>query len=254
MFPSALVAIDFSPATRSLLNRLNHLAQFGTEKVVLLHVLPKGGDREEALERLETKASKLHQNLETECIVAEGEPGETILATAEERDIPLIVLASRNHSLARRMVLGSVAAEVVRWTTRAVLLEDAHTDGDGPALTGPVLVATDGSPASEPAENLALELARGSSLSVVSVVDDDSLELGYEITSRVLQEAEANGVHVHRSVETGRPGEEIARVAAISRASLIVVGRRRTAERGIGSTAEALCQQAGRPVLLVPKI
>lgn len=66
------------------------------------------------------------------------------MKTAEEHNIPLIVLAARNHSLAHRLVLGSVADEVVHWTDRAVLLQDA-LDGGAMGSTserGAVLLAT----------------------------------------------------------------------------------------------------------------
>lgn len=255
MYASALVAIDFSPATRQLLQRADRLRRLGTNKLVLLHVLPRGGDVEDAMERLQTKAAKLDPAFEIECLVREGKPGRTILEVAEERELPLIVLAARNHSLARRLVLGSVADEVVHWTSRAVPLESAvsGTDGrDRVTANGPVLVATDGSDVSKAAEDLALNLANGGALRIVSVVDGEALEWGWSVTSRVLELAEKRGIPTKRSVETGRPGEVIARIAALNSASLIVVGRRRTAQRGLGSTAQIICERANRPVLLVP--
>lgn len=255
MYSSALVAVDFSPATRLLLGRAGRLKHLGVRRIVLLHVLPAGGDAEEAMERLQTKAAKLGPDFEIECLVREGRPAREILNAADALDVPLIVLAARNHSLAHRLVLGSVADDVVHWTRRAVLLEDAWAEtehGTGAPLDGPVLLATDGSPASADAERLALDLARGRALHVVSVVDGDALEQGWRITARVLAEAEKRDVSARRSVETGRPGETIARIAAMGGASIIVVGRRGTAERGLGSTAQTVCGRANRPVLLVP--
>lgn len=251
MYASALVAIDFSPATARLLKRLEHLHRLGTRKLLLLHVLPKGGDVEDALERLQTKAARLNTSFETECLVREGRPAQTIMQVAEERDIPLLVLAARGHSLARRLVLGSVADEVVHWTSRAVLLEDV-ADDDAAIADGPVLLATDGSAASAAAESLAMDLAQTRTLEVVSVVDNDALERGWEITQRILKHAESRSIAVRRNVETGRASEAIARVAAVNGASLIVVGRRVTSQRGLGSTAQKICEIARRPVLLVP--
>lgn len=254
MYATALVAIDFSPAARQLLKRLARLRRFGTRKIVLLHVQAKGDDVEETMERLEAKAAKLGPEFEVECVVKQGKAAQEILTLVDARNIPLIVLAARSHSLAHRLVLGSVADEVVHWTSRAVLLEDVTEGRDGTNAQGPVLIATDGSRASSAAETLALEIGREGGVSVVSVVDGDGLERGWQITAKILGDAEKLGIKARRSVETGRPGEVIARVAAQSGASLIVVGRRATAQRGLGSTAQTICERANRPVLLVPAV
>lgn len=214
MYGSALVAIDFSPATRSLLKRVNRLHRFGTQKLVLLHVMPKGGDADDALERLQTKAAKLDSAFEVECLVREGRPAQTIIDTAKERGTPLIVLASRNHSITRRLVLGSVADAVVHWSEGAVLLEDAYTGPEGEEREipdGPVLLATDGSAISTAAEDVALQIAAGRTLEIVCVVDGDALETGWQITAKALEKAQKAGVTARRNVETGRRGDAIAR-------------------------------------------
>lgn len=258
MFPSALVAVDFSPATRHLLKRLLRLKQLGTERVLLLHVAKPGEDEEEATERLALKAERLKGTFEVESIVVTGNPAETVLATAAERDIPLIVLASRDHPTSRRVLLGSTAAEIVRRADRSVLLENAHSEaGDELAdheLNGSVLLATDGSDSVEPAERLALELGRERRLKVINVVDHDELEKGWRALERITNLAAGAYIPVHRNVSTGRPGEEIARIAQVERASLIIVGRRgRGGLRGrLGSTAETVCRAANTPVLLIP--
>jgi nucleotide-binding universal stress UspA family protein len=54
--------------------------------------------------------------------IAEGWPAPTILAVAEQLDCDLIVMATRGHSGLKRALLGSVAEEVSRRSTRAPVL------------------------------------------------------------------------------------------------------------------------------------
>ena len=50
-----------------------------------------------------------------------GDPARTILEDAEEHDVDLIILGKRRHSRLERLFLGSVAADVLRETTRPTL-------------------------------------------------------------------------------------------------------------------------------------
>ena len=78
MYATALVAIDFSPATGSLLKRLQHLRLLNTRKIVLLHVLANGGDAEDAREWAERVRAWAQSDaegwlLEAEAHLAEGD-------------------------------------------------------------------------------------------------------------------------------------------------------------------------------------
>lgn len=259
MFPTALVAIDFSPASEHLLQRLHHLQQLGTEKVLLVHVLRPGEPGGDEVARLAMKATDMDGIFEIDTLVTTGNPPDRLLEIANERNISLIVLASRDHSASRRVLLGSTAAEVVRRAKCAVLLENARSparpDRNGRELNGAILLATDGSDSAENAERLALELGRNRKLKVLNVVDHDELEKGWRDLERITGLAAGANISVHRNVSTGRPGEEIARIARIEGASLILVGRRgRNGLSGLrlGSTAETVCRVADRPVLLLP--
>lgn len=58
--------------------------------------------------------------IETESIVRHGVPHEEILAYADEADIGLTVVGSKNRSGEYRRLLGSVAERVARMSTRPV--------------------------------------------------------------------------------------------------------------------------------------
>ncbi len=57
----------------------------------------------------------------TELLVQEGAPVRTILDTAEQRGVDLIVMATHGRSGVRRLLLGSVTEAVLRSTSRPVL-------------------------------------------------------------------------------------------------------------------------------------
>ena len=57
-----------------------------------------------------------------ETLVSEGHPGSTIVNTAKERDIDLIVIGAVGHSTIDRMLLGSVSAFVATHASCSVLV------------------------------------------------------------------------------------------------------------------------------------
>ena len=57
-----------------------------------------------------------------ETVLAEGSVTETILATAEERDIDLLVMGGYGHSPLVGAVMGSVLDQVLRTWHRPVLI------------------------------------------------------------------------------------------------------------------------------------
>lgn len=59
--------------------------------------------------------------IEVETEIRNGDPAETILAVADERDVDLIVCGTHGRSGVRRQLLGSVAERVVRHASQPVL-------------------------------------------------------------------------------------------------------------------------------------
>ena len=62
------------------------------------------------------------KRLKPRCIVLEGDPAKTIMATATAENADLIVLGSHTYSTLERLLLGSVANEVVNCSKTPVLL------------------------------------------------------------------------------------------------------------------------------------
>jgi nucleotide-binding universal stress UspA family protein len=60
--------------------------------------------------------------VEAELVADVGDPGDTIVRLAEERDVDLIVVGTRDPSLLRRLLGQSVSESVVRHADRDVLV------------------------------------------------------------------------------------------------------------------------------------
>lgn len=132
-----LVAVDGTPVAREAARVGLELAERLGARVSLLHVLPPSLEEEhaaefEAFERAcEQYAKDLLQEVRlltgragppTETRVIHGEPSPAILRAAEEWGADLVVLGTRDRSRMARTLLGSVADEVVRRSTRPVLV------------------------------------------------------------------------------------------------------------------------------------
>ena len=83
-------------------------------------------------EAAQAKLSKVRAQLEAggvtsvTAFVAEGDPGDAIVATAKEQGCDLIVMASHGRGGLGRALLGSVADHVARTATQALLLVRAQ--------------------------------------------------------------------------------------------------------------------------------
>lgn len=175
-----LVATDFSQqAELAVAQAVNIATSLGAE-LVLLHVdpvaepAPRGvvlsaraltqmqsvADevRQQAEQRLENLATRLRrEGLEVSTRFTVGRPDESIVNTAGELGVGLIVTATHGRSGVARFLLGSVAERVVRQSDIPVLVVRSRV-ADVLGFKR-VLVPTDFSPASEASLALATALA-----------------------------------------------------------------------------------------------
>ncbi|MEA5446169.1 universal stress protein [Gammaproteobacteria bacterium AB-CW1] len=270
MYESALIAVDFSRSSLPMLKRLDYMERMGVKRVVLVNVKPtatgSGGEGSAKLstaerkEKLEEHADVLRDRFTVETRIVSGDPVEQILTLASDEGMHLIVTGSRAHHPAKRLLIGSTASGLVRKATLPVLLEDVRDADEGedkvPRRDGPTLLATDGSSAAEAAEDHALQmLGKDKHLRVITVSSSNDIARAWRRLERITQKAADADVRLIRSVDLGRAEQVIPQIAAAERASLIITGRRgREGVRGVrlGSTAEYICRNANRPVLLVP--
>ncbi len=135
-----LVPTDFSrESVKALRYALSLAAEFGAE-VRLLHVVDPEGEPSPAIIRLplvtqpetvvkmaekllRSQAAKFQIPISAEtCVVRQGKPFKTIVATAPEGKADLIVLATRAYTGIKHLIHGSVAERVVQHSRCPVLI------------------------------------------------------------------------------------------------------------------------------------
>jgi nucleotide-binding universal stress UspA family protein len=285
-----LAAIDFSDSSQDALRLAARLARGAGADLTLVHVRerPLASDlrREPRREEVEREVAELRSELarwqslaerlagrRVEALVATGSPVEEICRTASEGPFDAIVTGWRGRGALGRLVLGSVAARVVREAPCSVVVAPRGTPTDDPAPPARILCAVDFSGPSRVALREAADLARtlGSELELVHAfapplmfVPDAAMPLPRDVAAPVklchemaAWEAEATQ-RARRAVSgtlvPGDPMVEILRHAEERGCDLLVVGTHgRTGVRRllVGSVAESVIRAAAVPVLVV---
>ena len=286
---------DFSRSSRQALAHAVFLArQFGAE-LHLLHAVVWGGedpDPERAFPDPEKILTRMVAGAESEMAALlaphRDEPlrvrevrergiyaGPVILDYAEEHDVDLIVIGTHGRRGPGRLLLGSVAEEVVRYAPCPVLTVRAREE-PGIAAFDRLLVPFDFSDHARTALAYARELAQtyGASLDLLHVIEthvyptfygnvgaDPILRRIADLRQRVTAEleqayADGGGPEVpHRfATADGRPAAEISRFAEEKGSDLIVLathGLSGLERLVLGSTAEAVVRTAPCPVFTV---
>ncbi len=143
MFKKILFPTDFSDASKKALDYIKKLKDAGTGEVVVLHVVDereieslshhagrdfdikevennRDQDIREQLKLIkdELKDSGFNVKVRTE----RGIPFTEILRAEEEEEVSLVVMGSHGKSLVKEMLLGSVSENVIRKSSKPVLV------------------------------------------------------------------------------------------------------------------------------------
>lgn len=227
-----------------------------------------------ARELLEGQAEKFEEmDLEVSGVHAvAGRPDTEIVRVAEEIGAGLVVLGSRGMGPVRRAVMGSVSLSVVHHSHGSVLV--VRGEGD---LSGPILLAVDGSKQARAAAEAAAEISAstGSGLHVVFVMPTAEHLYGHHYYTREIQEsireqAEDDvrkfleeqvgwlGDHGGKVEDThmavGRPDAEIVKLAENLGVGLTILGNRGLGgvrRALVGSVSDSVVRHAHSPVLVV---
>lgn len=287
MFETVVAPTDLSPASDKVLSCLHGLRTLGTERIVLTHALgirhlhelrfqlaplaePKLNEQRQLLER---------HGFAVEVAIASGTPSWEIVSVARQRRAAMIVIGSHGATLAREVLLGSVALEVAHQSDVPVLVAQLRITDDPLTceaicsdLPRHVLFPTDFSEIAERAFGYLEEIVRRGRRHVTLVhVQDKSriygdLERKLEDFNRIdrqrlermgdrLTELGANAVRIE--IPYGQPKEEIIREVERNNFSLVVMGtqgRGFFGETFLGSVAYHVVRRTLVPTLLVPPV
>ena len=283
-----LIAVDGSPASQRALEFGASLAAKLNLGVTLLHVvapvvLPMGGGGPETfaeLQRaLQAEATQLLAGLADKARAygvavateqALGEPAVAIHARSEAPDIHLVVMGSRGQGAVARLLLGSVATQVVHTATCPVVVVRDEPLGAGLRR---MVVAVDSTPVAREAARVGLELAErmGARMTLAHVLphsvghgetaDFAAFERACEdYASGLLAELHLltgrGGPSTDLAVLHGEPAEALSKAASAPDVDLVIVGTRARgalARTLLGSVADTLLRTCPKPVMVVPE-
>ena len=295
-----LFPTDYSECAEHAFRHAAHLAGWHRAELHIVNVVEQdetaGGDLPEGLHiNEEDLADQLHRALEVEgpprpeapssgsvrrpedlSIVQEQlvdpSAAEGILRYAGREGGDLVVMGTHGRRGADRMLLGSVAEEVVRRSECPTLTVGARTDLRPPQQVERILVPVDFSKYARLSIAYAVELAMtyGARLDLLHIVEDVELPGAYGMEAspfavedivgraeKALEEMirqEIGFEHVLAEVRIGYPAVDIVETAREHEADLIVMathGRRGIRRLIMGSVAERVVRMAPCPVFSV---
>jgi nucleotide-binding universal stress UspA family protein len=285
LFDRILFATDFSPASTVALPYATAIARHFGAKLYLAYVIPPDAyglipvdERDPALENIRAhaeeqmaavRATPLLKGLSHEVLVGHGDVWPMLSAMAEKHEINLIVIGTHGRRGVEKMLLGSIAEEILRCAQSPLLMVGPESSV-APETEAPlkrILYATNFSPECEPAMHYACALAKeyNAALFFLHVAEDvwqeplstrmqaaDFFRLRLTEKHWALEEGVAPEFHV----EFGVPAEFILEISGKLQIELIVLGVRgtrfpRVAAHLPGPTAYDVVSHARCPVLVI---
>ncbi|MEW6111882.1 MAG: universal stress protein [Thermodesulfobacteriota bacterium] len=279
MFDRLLIAVDGSEASLHALEQSFALirAEKSSAKVVSV-VPPYEGDlrlvgvknihamMRQPYEAALAQASRAaeSQAFELRFFLEEGEPDEQIVGLAESEGCDVIVIGVRDANSSEMFLMGSIAARVVGSSPTHVLVIPYATT----LKWNRVLVAVDGSPFGDRAEEIAFYLQRayGSSITLLCAADvpshiygiDPSAADGFiararEVLDAAVGQAQSSGARAEVLLREGDPADSITEEARKGGFDLILIGshgRKGLKRLLMGSVTERVIARAPCPVLV----
>jgi nucleotide-binding universal stress UspA family protein/predicted transcriptional regulator len=238
------------------------------------------GEQDTANDYLATVSQRLvGQGLSVETVMRQGTAAENLLDLADELGVFAVAMATHGRGGMKRLVLGSVAEQLIHQATVPILLvrvKDGVTQAPPPNGLRRLLVPLDGSGLAERALDAALELAgpktelvllrvAPSVLELVSNTDVVTNSLDADATDRLLAEAQvyldgiaapltAAGRTVSTLAQVGDPTEVVLQAGHDQHCDLVVMathGHTGASRLLLGSVADRVVRHAELPVFLV---
>ncbi len=284
-FRNIIFATDFSAASTAAIPYVKRIAHHYEAKLVVLNVHPpvvnpmtppETWRSAEEAEQARDQARReellgVFAGIPTQVLMEEGGIQECLQAAIEKYDSDLVVIGTRGRTGLGKILLGSVAEEILRIAKCPVLTVGPHSDlsrgADGKIRE--ILYATDFATKEPAAAAYAVSLAeefqtRLVFLHVVGrlepndlVMTSDVVESSKTLLQKLVPAEAADWCKPEYLVEEGNPAEKILELAKLREPDLIVLGVK-SEERVPGAathlpiaTVHKVVAQAGCPVLTV---
>jgi nucleotide-binding universal stress UspA family protein len=279
MIQKILLADSGTGQAEEMLRALLELPAIKPATITVLHVVPPQASADKMQERREAGAKTLAKAVEAlhlgpqdishvQTMLREGEPKDEVCKVAEEIDTDLIIMGSRGLKRLVSILENSVSQYVFQLSSRPMLLvrDDLYIK-----KISRIMVALNPSGPSKTSLDLAFGLvqdvktcklifahvtpeAKGRSETADAANDP--------VLAAAVAEAKRRGVSYQCLASSGKPGEEICRLAADTNADLLVLGspdRRPSVARSLpdldrllgGSTSDYVRVHAECPVLFI---
>jgi len=284
MLKKILLPTDLSSTSYNLIECITPFRNFGTEEIVLLHVIdlkyalniPENAITEAKM-ILEKQAERLVQSgFAVNIDLRTGTPWKEIIESAKTHKVSLIIIGSHGRSIAGEIILGSVTAEVIEQANMPVLvIKMSEYDTTKKArkcitklehLFDSVLFATDFSEENKACIKF-LKQNKGliKKLTLVYVQEPILLEQPIEFNMEEIDAISYNrleNIKQQIGIENtiievlhGKPSLEIVDYIASNRFTLVLMGTRGmglTARLLLGSNSRYVIRHSKIPVLIIP--
>ncbi|HEY9649816.1 MAG TPA: universal stress protein [Coleofasciculaceae cyanobacterium] len=240
MIEKILLTVAGRGLCEEMLNMLMDIPSLQKASVTVLHVVPPQVTADAMSAKLEEGGKILASavkslNVDPSKITArlkQGDPKDVVLQVADEEESDLIIMGSRGLKRIEAILENSVSQYVFQLSSRPMLL---IKDEIYVKKVKRIMVAMDKSESAQQSLNLALSLLRdieGGQLILVRVNPDRASKSGVAETAPeqdpllapAVAEAKKLGIAYRCLSTTGKPGEEICRLADELNADLLVVG------------------------------
>ena len=239
MLAKILLAVSGLGHAEEMLKALKELPSIQRAVVTVLHVVPAQATAEVMTAKWEEGGKILATAIQSlnldpshvSAILRQGEPKDVVCQVAEEIDADLIIMGSRGLKRLQSILANSVSQYVFQLSPRPMLLvkDDIYVK-----RINRVMVAMDNSEAAKQCLRLALFLLqdiRGGQLIVVHINKDLSgkpstaaLTTQDPILAQAVAEAKKYGIQPRCVSTSGRPAEELCRLAEEMDVDLLLLG------------------------------
>ncbi|MEH1942134.1 MAG: universal stress protein [Nostoc sp.] len=241
MIRRILLAVSGLGHAEEMLKTLKEIPSIQSAKVTILHVVQAQNTAATMTAKWENGGKILANAIQTldldpsqvSSILREGDPKDVVCQVADEIDADLIIMGSRGLKRLQSILSNSVSQYVFQLSSRPMLLvkDDIYVK-----KIKRVMVAIDNSDSAKNCLKLALFLLRdiqGGELILANVATDlggkksEITEVSSNknpVLAAAVAEAEKQGIQSRSYISSGKPGEEICRLAEELNVDLLLLG------------------------------